>query len=82
MRTLEDVNSLEEAAGYLCMTPAKLTRLRYNKKIGFSKEGNLVTFTREVILAYVKTNTTAAAPANPHGLSDASLARVRGRAAH
>jgi excisionase family DNA binding protein len=81
MSALEDVNTLEQAAAYLKLAPAKVTRLRGEHKIGFIKQGNTVTYPREALEAFVKANQIAASPPNPHGLSDSSLARIRGRAA-
>ena len=79
MSSLDDVNTVDQVAAYLKITPAKVTRLRYEHKIGFLKNGNVVTYPREAIEAYVKANTTDAAPANPHGLSNAGLSRMRSR---
>jgi excisionase family DNA binding protein len=81
VNTLEDINTLEETAEYLKIKPEKLRRLVNQKRIACLKQGNCLTFPRAAILAYVKAHTIAATPPNPHGLTDASARRIRGRAA-
>ena len=79
--SLADISSLDETAAYLCITPKALLALHRNRKIGSLKQGHAVTFPRASVEAYVALNTVAAAPANPHGLTDRSLANVRKNAA-
>ena len=79
MSALEEVNTLEEAAAFLKITPAALRRLTTgpSPKIGFLKSGRALTFPRAAVEAYVEAHTVNAAPPNPFGLTDASLRRVR-----
>ncbi|WP_165791116.1 helix-turn-helix domain-containing protein [Cryobacterium zongtaii] len=77
MTSLDDVNSMEQAAAYLKVDEAKIRRLVYQQKIGCLKSGRALTFPRAALEAYVERYQTAALPANPHGLSDAGLRRVR-----
>lgn len=79
MTSLEDVNTLDEAAAYLKITPAALRRLTTGPtpKIGFLKSGRALTFPREAVEAYVEAHTVKATPGNPFGLTDASMRRVR-----
>lgn len=81
MSALEDVNTLEQAAAYLKTDEAKVTRLKGEGRLGFIKIGRVTHYTRQDLEEFVKSNRTPAARSNPHGLSDTSLARVRGRAA-
>jgi len=74
---LNDVNSLDEAAAYLRLTPTKLRELARTKRIGSLKEGRTWLFTREVITRYLADNTQEQAAPNPWGLTNASLRRVR-----
>lgn len=77
--SLEDVNTLEEAAAHLRITTDALRRLTTGPtpKIGFLKSGRELTFPREVIEAYIEAHTVKASPGNPFGLTDASMRRVR-----
>lgn len=77
MTQLHDVNTLEEAAAYLRLTPRKLRELARSKRIGSLKEGRSWLFTREVITTYLKGNTQEQAAPNPWGLTDASARRLR-----
>ena len=79
MSVLEEVNTLDEAAAYLKITPAALRRLATgpSPKIGSLKQGRALTFPRAVIEAYIEAHTINAAPANPFGLTDAAMRRVR-----
>lgn len=79
-KPLDDVNSLQEAADYLRITPEALVRLARSQKIGAMKQGRSWTFPRAAIEDYVTAHTTPARPANPHGLTDRSLANLRRRA--
>ena len=78
---LADIGSLDETAAYLTITPAALLALHRARKIGSLKQGHKITFPRAVVEAYIETYTVAAAPANPHGLTDRALANVRKNAA-
>ena len=79
MSELHDVNSLQETADYLRLSPAKLKDMARSKRIGSLREGRTWLFPREVIKTYLADNTTEQAGPNPWGLTDASLRRVRGR---
>ena len=81
-----DILTLEEAAVWLRMlkedkTPdtARLIRISTGPrpKVASIKEGNLRTYRLTSLEAYVEANETAAAPANPWGMNDASAKRVR-----
>ena len=81
-----DILTLEEAALWLRMlkedkTPdtARLIRISTGPrpKVASIKEGNLRTYRLASLEAYVEANETAAAPANPWGMNDASARRVR-----
>ena len=81
-----DILTLEEAALWLRMlkedkTPdtARLVRISTGPrpKVASIKEGNLRTYRLTSLEAYVEANETAAAPANPWGMNDASAKRVR-----
>ena len=81
-----DILTLEEAAVWLRMlkedkTPdtARLVRISTGPrpKVASIKEGNLRTYRLTSLEAYVEANETAAAPANPWGMNDASAKRVR-----
>ena len=85
-----DILTTEEAAVWLRMlkkdedgneTPdtARLVRISTGPrpKVASIKEGNLRTYRLTSLEAYVEANETAAAPANPWGMNDASAKRVR-----
>lgn len=81
-----DILTLEEAALWLRMlkedkTPdtARLIRISTGPrpKVASIKEGNLRTYRLASLEAYVEANETAAAPANPWSMTDASARRVR-----
>ena len=76
---LEEVNTLDEAAAYLKITPAALRRLTTGPapKIGFLKSGRALTFPRAAVEAYIEAHTVSAAPPNPFGLTDGAMRRVR-----
>lgn len=74
---LQDVNSLEETAEYLRISPTVLKNLARSQKIGSLKQGRAITFPRKVIEAYIAGNTIEQAGPNPWGLTDASLRRSR-----
>lgn len=76
MTALEDVNSLDQTAAYLKVTPKVLGNMARARKIGSLKQGMVRVFPRAVIEAYVEANTIPATPPNPHGLTDAALRRV------
>lgn len=78
MDSLDDVNSIEQAAAYLKIDETKLRRLVYQQKIGSLKSGRTLTFPRAALEAYVEKYQTAALPGNPHGLTDASWRRLGG----
>lgn len=74
---LDDVNSVEETIAFLKLTKYELAQLVRLGKIGSIKQGRKRTFPREAIQAYVENNQILPTPPNPHGLTDASLRRVR-----
>lgn len=77
--SLTGILTLEETAAYLRITPDLLRRLASGPtpKIGSMRQGRRLTFPAEVIDAYVTANTTAAAPPNPHGLTDGAWRNVQ-----
>lgn len=77
MITLPEIASVDEVAEYLRLTPDKVRRLASAGKIGSIKIGVRRTFPREAVEEFVADNTIAATPANPHGLTDQALGRVR-----
>lgn len=74
---LDDVNTLDETAGYLKISPDALARLARARKIGTLKQGRALTFTRAAILEYIEGNATPAIAPNPHGLTDRAWARIQ-----
>lgn len=80
MRILEDINTVREPAAFLRITPEALRRLTIGPapKIGFLKSGRALTFPRAAVEAYIEAQTVNAAPANPFGLTDGAMRRVRG----
>ena len=74
-----DILTLEEAAEYLRIDVARLVRISTGPrpKVASIKEGNSRTYRLASLEAYVEANETAAAPANPWGMNDASAKRVR-----
>lgn len=78
---LDEVNTIDQAAAFLKIEPAQLRRLVGSQKIGSLKSGRTLTFPREAIEAYVEKYQSKPLPANPHGLTNVSAARIRGRAA-
>ena len=74
---LAPINSADEAAAYLRISRPFLLALARRGKIGALKQGQAWTFPAEAIEAYVESNTRNALPANPHGLTDSSLRRVK-----
>jgi excisionase family DNA binding protein len=78
MTSLDDVNTLDETAAYLKLTPAKVLQLARSQKLAAIKEGRVWIFPRAAVVAYVESHTTAATPTNSWGLTDRSLRRIRG----
>ena len=74
-----DILTLEEAAEYLRIDVPRLVRTSTGPrpKVASIKEGNSRTYRLTSLEAYVEANETAAAPANPWGMNDASAKRVR-----
>jgi len=85
-----DMLTLEEATQWLrfvkkdehdneVLDTARLIRISTGPrpKVASIKEGNLRTYRLTSLEAYVEANETAAAPANPWGMNDASAKRVR-----
>ena len=74
-----DILTIEEAAEYLRINVARLLRISTGPrpKVASIKEGNSRTYRLASLEAYVEANETAAAPANPWGMNDASAKRVR-----
>ena len=79
MTELEDINSLEQTAEFLKITEYQVKELVRLGKIGSVKVGRTRTFPRDAIETFVRENTIAPKPPNPHGLTDASWRRVQGR---
>jgi excisionase family DNA binding protein len=78
MPHLDEISSLEEAAAYLKVEPAKLRRLALQKKISCIRAGRQYLFPRAAVEAYVKRNTLEAVPDSGHryGLSDTAYRRL------
>jgi len=74
-----DILTLEEAAEYLRIDVPRLVRISTGPrpKVASIKEGNSRTYRLTSLEVYVEANETAAAPANPWGMNDASAKRVR-----
>ena len=74
-----DILTLEEAAEYLRIDVPRLVRISTGPrpKVASIKEGNSRTYRLASLEVYVEANETAAAPAHPWGLNDASAKRVR-----
>ena len=74
-----DILTLEEAAEYLRIDVTRLVRISTGPrpKVASIKEGNSRTYRLTSLEVYVEANETAAAPANPWGMNDASAKRVR-----
>jgi len=76
---LEDVNTLEQAAEYLKVTPEKLRRMAHAKLVGHIRAGRQYLFPREAVETYVREHTVDRLPSsvNAWGISDRSLRRLR-----
>jgi len=75
-----EILNAEEAATYLRITPAALTRLSRQGRIGYVKSGRARTYPLAALRAYIEAHTVQPVE-NPYGLTDASLQRIReGRA--
>lgn len=74
---LDDVNTVEQAAAYLKVTPPTVRGLASKKRIGHLKTGRVLTFTREALEEYVRLHQVAPVAPNPFGLTDASARRLR-----
>jgi len=74
-----NILTLEEAAEYLHIDVPRLVRISTGPrpKVASIKEGNSRTYRLASLETYVEANETAAAPANPWGMNDASAKRVR-----
>ena len=74
-----DILTLEEAAEYLRIDVPRLVRISTGPrpKVASIKEGNSRTYRLTALEVYVEANETAAAPANPWGMNDASAKRLR-----
>lgn len=78
---LAEVNSLEETAEYLRITPNVLVNMARQGKIGSLKIGRTWTFPRTDVEAFVEKNRRQADAANAWNLTPSSLRRVRSRTA-
>jgi excisionase family DNA binding protein len=78
MPHLDEVSSLEEAAAYLKIEPAKLRRLALHKKIAYIRAGRQYLFPRDAIDAFVTENSVEAVPlqVNRYGLADSAYQRL------
>lgn len=76
---LDDVNTLEQAAEYLKLTPEKLRRMAHAKQVGHIRAGRQYLFPREAVETYVREHTIDRLPpsVNSWGISDRSLRRLR-----
>lgn len=79
MDDLDDVNSLEQAADYLKVTPEKLRRMARAKQVGHVKSGRQYLFPRAALEAYVLAHTIDPLPSGvpPWGLAESSIRRLR-----
>jgi len=75
--TPEVIYSLEEAADYLRIPTTTLVRLAKANKVASTKTGRVRTFRLAALDQYQIDHESTPLPPNPHGLSDASLKRVR-----
>ena len=73
----ETVLSLAEAAEYLKLEPRKIRSLCRLRKIAHTREGNTLTFDLAALIAYRESIKVPAIAPNPHGLTDASVRRIR-----
>jgi excisionase family DNA binding protein len=79
---LDDMNTTEQAAEYLKLTPEKLKRLARAREIGHIRAGRAYLFSREAIQDWVRRNSRDARPeiSSPHGLTDRAWQNIqRGR---
>ncbi|MFK4482539.1 excisionase family DNA binding protein [Curtobacterium sp. AB7] len=76
---LDDMNTADQAAEYLKLTPEKLKQLARAREIGYVKAGRSYLFSREAIQEWVRRNSLEAKPEtpNPWGLTDRALKRQR-----
>jgi excisionase family DNA binding protein len=72
---LDDVNTADQAAEYLKLSPEKLKQLARAREIAYVKVGRSYLFSREAILEWVRRNSLEAKPAppNPFGLTERGL---------
>ncbi|WIB25860.1 helix-turn-helix domain-containing protein [Curtobacterium sp. MCSS17_015] len=78
MSNLQDMNTADEAAEYLRLTPDKLKRMARSKQIGHIRVGRDYIFPRDAIELWKTNNTVEPLPTtNPWGISDSSLRRLR-----
>jgi excisionase family DNA binding protein len=78
MSDLQDMNTADEAADYLRLTPNKLKQMARSKQIGHIRAGRDYIFPRSAIEAWKTENTVDPLPtSNPWGISDSSLRRLR-----
>jgi excisionase family DNA binding protein len=76
---LDDMNTADQAAEYLKLTPEKLKRLARAREIAYVKAGRSYLFSRGAILDWVRRNSREAKPdlPNPWGLTERALQRQR-----
>ncbi|WIE60765.1 helix-turn-helix domain-containing protein [Curtobacterium sp. MCLR17_032] len=78
MSDLQDMNTADEAAEYLRLTPDRLKRMARSKEIGHIRAGRNYIFPRDAIELWKTEHTIAPLPTtNPWGVSDSSLRRLR-----
>lgn len=78
MSDLQDMNTADEAADYLRLTPDKLKAMARAKQIGHIRNGRSYIFPRESIERWKTEHTIEPLPTtNPWGISDSSLRRLR-----
>lgn len=76
------MNTADQAAEYLKLTPEKLKRLARAREIGHVKAGRSYLFSREAIQEWVRRNSREPKPeiSNPYGLTDGAWRNIqRGR---
>jgi excisionase family DNA binding protein len=78
MSDLQDMNTADEAAEYLRLTPDKIKRMARSKQIGHIRAGRDYIFPREAIMQWKTDHTVDPLfTTNTWGISDSSLRRIR-----
>lgn len=76
---LDDMNTADQAAEYLKLTPEKLKQLARAREIGHVRAGRSYLFSREAVLEWVRRNSRDAKPevSNPFGLTDGAWRNIQ-----